>query len=967
MNEEKLLEDLNDEQKAAVTHKDGPLLIVAGAGTGKTTVITRRLAWLIQKGFAAPDELLALTFTEKAAAEMEERIDKLLPMGYVDLWTLTFHGFCERILREHALEIGLDPGFKVLSQAETWLFLREHLYDFTLEYYRPLGNPTRFLYALISHFSRAKDENISPEEYLEYAGKLEKTNGELAEAEIDPEKKQILEEEMKKTREIADAYVLYQKKMAEAGNMDFGDLILYTLKLFKERKSLLAKYREKFKFILVDEFQDTNFAQYELVKLLAAPKNNLTVCGDDDQSIYKFRGAAVSNILGFKRDFPKAVDVVLTKNYRSTQAILDVAYQSIQLNNPERLETKLSISKKLVAHADAGDAPSILHYETEYDEAMGVASKILELRDKNKDLAWSDFAILVRGNAQAEQFTELLDRKGIPYQFVASRGLFAEPIIMDLCAYLRILNNPFDNISAFRVLSSPFFGFDMLDVTKLQAEARRKNIPLLDALQDINELVSVSENTKKDAAKLLEMITKHAGMAKTKTAGKILYQFIGDTGEVRKLLQEDSAASKKKILNIAEFFKMIRDFETANAHNSLSNFLDELDLLQEAGEDPAPANPEEGPDMVSVMTVHSAKGLEFEYVFVVNMVSDRFPSRARSEAIPLPKALIREALPEEEAHVQEERRLFYVALTRAKRGLYLTSAKDYGGKRKKKPSIFLQETQSLLESRTMPTIDPLQEHTDEEAEKHQNFELVLPSKFSYTQLAAFETCPRQYQYAHVYKIQPPGRHTLSYGKSIHATLESFYKRMQQGTQLSQDEFLQLFEDSWISDWYDSKAQENKQKQKGRESLLKYYESHQEKFVPPLFVEKEFNVKMGEYTFKGKIDRIDPFEDGVAIVDYKTGKVKTQKDVDKDEQLSLYALAAERVLGLKPLKLSLYFLDEGVRVDTERSEEDLKKFEAKVIETIDALKESHFVPTPGRQCNFCDFLNICEAGMKTVRK
>jgi DNA helicase-2/ATP-dependent DNA helicase PcrA len=967
MNEAALLENLNDEQKAAVTHKDGPLLIVAGAGTGKTTVITRRLAWLIHKSFAAPDELLALTFTEKAAAEMEERIDKLLPMGYVDLWALTFHGFCERILREHALEIGLDPGFKVLSQAETWLFLREHLYDFNLEYYRPLGNPTRFLYALISHFSRAKDENISPIEYLEYAGRLEKTNAELVAGETDEDKKQVLQEEMKKTREIADAYTLYQKLMAEAGNMDFGDLILYTLKLFKDRKSLLQKYREKFKYILVDEFQDTNFAQYELVKLLANPKDNLTVCGDDDQSIYKFRGAAVSNILGFKRDFPKAKDVVLTKNYRSTQAILDVAYQSIQLNNPERLETKLNISKKLLSQSEKGDAPNILHYETEYDEAMGVTKTILDLREKDQELAWSDFAILVRSNAQAEQFTEILDRKSIPYQFVASRGLFAEPIIMDMCAYLRILNNPFDNISAFRVLSSPFFSFDMLDVTKLQAEARRKNIPLLDALQEVDSFVGVEESTKTDAKKLIEMVEKHAGMAKTKTAGKILYQFIGDTGQVRKLLQEDSASSKKKILNIAEFFKMIRDFETANANNSLSNFLDELDLLQEAGEDPAPANPEEGPDMVSVMTVHSAKGLEFEYVFVVNLVSDRFPSRSRGEAIPLPKELIREALPEEDAHIQEERRLFYVALTRAKRGLYLTNAKDYGGKRKKKPSIFLQETQSLLDIKDVPVLDPLQEETKEEPEKKQDFELVLPSKFSYTQLAAFETCPRQYQYAHVYKIQPPGRHTLSYGKSIHSTLEQFYKNLQEGRQLTKDEFLKLFEDCWISDWYDSKAQEKKQKDKGRDSLSHYFDEHAEKFVTPLFVEKEFNLKMGEYTFKGKIDRIDPLQDGVAIVDYKTGKVKKQKDVDSDEQLSLYALAAKRVLGLEPKRLSLYFMDEGVRVDTERTEEDLKKFEAKVIETIDALKESRFVPTPGRQCSFCDFLNICEAGMKTVRK
>jgi len=318
------LTTLNVEQKKAVTHKQGPLLIVAGAGTGKTTVITQRLAWLIDQKKANPDEILALTFTEKAAAEMEERVDKLLPYGYVDLWVSTFHSFGERILRDYALEIGLDSGFQILSRAEQWLLINQNLDQFELNYYKPLGNPTRFIQALIQHFSRIKDENISPEEYLKHAQGLNKKKNLKADQ----------REEAEKALEAAKAYKKYQELLLKHGYFDFGDLIIRALELFQKRKTVLEKFRKQFKYILVDEFQDTNHAQYELIKLLASPKNNITVVGDDDQAIYRFRGASMSNILEFKKDFPKSEDVILVKNYRSQQNILDLAYKFIQLNDP---------------------------------------------------------------------------------------------------------------------------------------------------------------------------------------------------------------------------------------------------------------------------------------------------------------------------------------------------------------------------------------------------------------------------------------------------------------------------------------------------------------------------------------------------------------------------------------------------------------------------------------------------------
>ncbi|MFC1640507.1 ATP-dependent helicase [Patescibacteria group bacterium] len=961
MTNTELLTELNTEQADAVQHGEGPLLIVAGAGTGKTTVITRRIAWLIREGKAKPDEILTLTFTEKAAEEMEDRVDKLLPMGYVDLWTQTFHAFGERILRDHAIEIGLDPGFKVMSQGEQWLFIRQHLFDFDLDYYRPLGNPTRFIYALVSLFSRAKDENIRPKEYIKHAEELEVRAGKVEEG----EEKDRAQEEAAKVKEVAYAYQTYEKLLRESGHLDFGDLITETLRLFRTRKTLLAKYREQFKYILVDEFQDTNFAQYELVRLLADADQNLTICGDDDQSIYKFRGASVSNILGFKQDYPDAREVVLTRNYRSAQSILDVAYSSIQLNNPDRLETRLSIDKRLVANDEEKVKPTITYYETEQEEAEGVAKKIVELKEQGNDLQWSDFAILVRSNGQAAQFTQILDRMKVPYQFVASKGLFSTPIIMDLVAYLRLLNNPLDSSSAFRVFASPFFDFDMVDIVTMQSIARRENRTMLDILEEIDSISGISDESKQSATKLLELLSEHATLAKTKSAGQILYRFVGDMGYIRTLLQEKDAESAKTILNISEFFKQVKDFEAASSDASLNNFLDELDMLQDAGEDPAPANFEEGPDMVHIMTIHSAKGLEFEHVFIVNLVDQRFPSRSRSEAILIPQDLIRENVPEKEAHIQEERRLFYVALTRAKKGLHLVAAHDYGGKRKKKPSVFLQEIEGLTSSVQSEPQDLLFQEEEEKEVEVPEAKLTLPAKLSFTQMAAFETCPRQYQYAHIFKIQPPGRHTYSYGQSLHKTLELFYRGLQDGKDPSLDDILELFEKCWISDWYDSKNHEAVQKKRGLETIKKYFVENEKKFAPPVFLEKDFNVKIGGATFKGKIDRIDRKEKGIEVVDYKTGKVKSQKDVDRDEQLSLYAIACKKVLKLEPEKLTLYFLDEGERVSTTRSDEELAVFEEKTEKLVKDVKESKFNPTPGFSCQFCDFLNICEEGLKQV--
>src|SRR6266852_1115424 len=360
---DRILDRLNEAQRQAVTHDTGPLLIVAGAGTGKTTVITRRIAWLIAERKARPDEILALTFTDKAAAEMEERVDTLVPYGYADVEIATFHAFGDRILREHALEIGLTPDFRVLNRAEQTIFFRDRLFELPLAHYRPLGDPTRHLQALITLISRCKDEDISPEEYHAHAERL----GRDAAAAADYEEAR---ERAAQQRELAATYAKYQELMSRDGCVDFGDQIVQVLRLLRGRQYVLGAYQRRFEYILVDEFQDTNHAQFELVKLLGARHSNVACVADDDQAIYRFRGAAISNVLSFLDRYPETRQVVLTENYRSHQKILDAAYHLIVNNNPDRLEVRSGISKHLFAVGEpAGPAPAHLHYETGTQEA----------------------------------------------------------------------------------------------------------------------------------------------------------------------------------------------------------------------------------------------------------------------------------------------------------------------------------------------------------------------------------------------------------------------------------------------------------------------------------------------------------------------------------------------------------------------------------------------------------------------
>lgn len=995
----KIADNLNEAQRKAVTFGEGPLLIVAGAGTGKTTVITQRIAWLIMEQKVGTDNILALTFTDKAAGEMEERIDVLLPYGYVDLWVSTFHAFCERVLKDNALEIGLAPDFKLLNQTAQILLVQQNLDKFDLDYYRPLGNPTKFVQALVKHFGRAKDEDVLPGDYLEYAKKLQLDRDDdkfLKKKGADDE--EISED--KRIMEVANAYHAYQQLLLDNSALDFGDLILYTLKLFKTRPRVLDKYRQQFQYILVDEFQDTNYAQYELIKLLAAPQNNLTVVGDDDQSIYKFRGAAISNILEFKKDFPDSQEIVLTDNYRSAQNILDLSYKFIKQNDPNRLEYQLSkgkvdpkgaplknkISKKLTSFTTEEGMVQHLHFRSHIEEASGVVKKIIELKKAKPKLLWSDFAILVRANAYANDFMSALSRFDMPYQFFASAGLYAQPEVMDVISYLKMLDNYHESGAMWRVLNLPPWKLPPNSLMILSNYASRKTISLYEAMLKARVIGGFSEQMLGALDKILKMIHEHTQLAKTKSVLPIALRFMEDSGYLKYLTKEDSPENLDKIVHLNQFFRKIEEFESGTDEKTVKRFLIELNEAMDAGEEGSMSQPwEEGPEAVKIMTIHGAKGLEFPYVFLVNLVDKRVPTIERKDPIALPEPLIKEIIPEGDIHLQEERRLFYVGMTRAKQGLFFTSADDYGGTRKKKPSRFLVEL-GFQQKEGTEELD-ITEHLRVPAgvppnDKDTNFlQKAVPERASFTQIKAFETCPKQFKYAHIFRVPVEGRHTFSFGKSMHNTLYEFFKRIQAGGKKEQtdlfgkaekkkqmavpslEELLEIYKAEWIDEWYISKEHMAEYFDKGKKTLKEFYESHEGNFPVPKFLEREFVIKLEAYPFKGVIDRIDPIgksADEVEIIDYKTGQFPKsgRLEAGDKEQLQIYNLAAREVLKLKPATLSYYYLEANKKLSFE-ADENLQEIKDRLLATIKNIRASDFKATPGFWCQSCDFRDICE--------
>jgi len=959
--------DLTAQQRVAIEHDKGPLLIIAGAGTGKTLVISHRIAHLILTQTARPEEILALTFTEKAAHEMEERVDTLVPMGAFGYHISTFHSFGERVLREHGLVLGLTSDFQVLSRPEQVIFFLDHLFKFELDYYRPLGNPTKHVEAILTLISRAKDEDVGPDEYLVFAERL------VERARRKPKDKNLAELAQQQM-ELARTYAAYQRLLMKEGRVDFGDLVLQPLNLFRNHPMILQRYQDRFRFILVDEFQDTNYTQFQLVRLLARRHQNIVVVGDDDQSIYKFRGAAISNILNFMEHYPDARQVVLTENHRSTQTLLDAAYRLIRFNNPDRLEVRNAIDKRLMANRP-GDVP-VLHlaYDTVSAEADAVARTIEEKVDTGNYL-YKDFAVLVRANQDAEPFMRALNMKRIPYSFTGNRGLYRREEVRTLAAFLGVLADPADSLSLYQLAASEIYRLDMETLIRCSNLADRKKLRLEEVFSQFRnepDLFTASSEAMSVITRLLQDIRNFREESGRYAASILLYRFLQRTGYLTELTKAESLESELKIKNIGEFFEKIRRIEAVLKHEQVPQVIRYLDALIRAGDDPAVAEIETDQDTVSVLTVHKAKGLEFRVVFMVSLVEQKFPSRERGDPIDFPETLIKDKLPAGDFHLQEERRLFYVGMTRAKEELYLTSARDYGSGKPRRVSRFVLEALDVDE-KTIPirrsaALEVIRRSAGPPVDP--NVAAYHPAEspvLSYYKIDDYLTCPLKYKFAHLIRPPVPRPPTVMYGSALHTAVQAFLRQKMTGKPMPLDQLMQVFQNAWVNDGFLSREHEERRLAAGRETLRRFFQNEEASVIVPAAVEKGFKFfnDSGPESAKvtGRWDRIDEVDGEVRVIDYKSSNVQSQKKADEETrkslQLSLYALAYRKQYGKIPDGVELHFLESGRVGRAKKTEEDLEKTAAAIRKVYSGIRSGDFSARPSYMaCRYCAYQNIC---------
>ena len=660
-----IYDTLNAEQREAVFHTEGPLLILAGAGSGKTRVLTHRIAYLIEEKGINPWNILAITFTNKAAGEMRERVDDIVGFGSESIWVSTFHSTCVRILRRHIDRLGYDNNFTIYDSDDQKTLMKDvcKLLQIDTKTYRER--------TILSAISSAKDEMITPEEYeLNAYGDFSK-------------------------KKIAEAYKEYERQLKANNALDFDDLLVKTVQLFQTQPEILEYYQDRFRYIMVDEYQDTNTVQFKLISLLAAKYKNLCVVGDDDQSIYKFRGANIQNILSFEKEFEHTKVIKLEQNYRSTSTILDAANAVIK-NNVGRK------AKSLWTENGEGEKIQFRQFDTAYDEAEYIVGDIRERVDNGK-AAYCNHAVLYRTNAQSRLFEEKMITANIPYKIVGGVNFYARKEIKDLLAYLKTIDNGKDDLAVRRIINVPKRGIGLTTVNRITEAAQQRGISFYEALCSADLVPGLGRSISKleSFAAMIEYFRKEAEHL---SITELMKEILTETGYVEELKAEGEEEAEVRLQNIDEFLNKIAAYEESCEEElpTLSGFLEEVALVADID------SLDEESDYVVLMTLHSAKGLEFPYVYLAGMEDGIFPSYMTITA-------------DDPTEIEEERRLCYVGITRAKKELAMTCARR---------RMIRGETQYNKMSRFLKEVPPQLLSTGKIVEKE---ELELPKQNAYVQ------------------------------------------------------------------------------------------------------------------------------------------------------------------------------------------------------------------------------------------
>ncbi len=896
---------------------------------------------------------------------MEERVDLLVPYGYLDVQLKTFHAFGDQLLREHALKVGLTNRFRVLSQAEQLVFLRQHVFHLPLQQFRPLTEPTRYLEALAGVFARAKDEAVGPEEFLAYADALQRR------VDTSPQDA-VLQSEARRVRELADSYATYQRLLRESDAADFGDLVLLSIQLLERHPEVLAALRGRFRHLLVDEFQDTNYAQFRLLQLLAPPEGNVTVVADDDQSIYKWRGAAISNVLKFLEHYAAIRTVVLTENFRSPQPLLDAAYRLIRFNDPDRLEVRQGINKKLMARAERPQQPPEFHvFDTVSSEADWVATTIRQLIASGARRP-SDFAILVRSNREADLFLRALNVAGVPWQFSGASGLFAREEAKMLVSCLKALADPEDSLSWYHVASSPLYRCPMSDLTHVLAAASKTHRSVRAVLeQEPAEGLPLSDAGRDLLTHLREDIRALLEFSRTHSSGQVLYQWLKERGYLAELGRGETTEAALQLQSVARFFDQLRRVEEL-AGTRLPELMQHLELFQAMGGEPV--EPDDAwADQVRVLTIHKAKGLEFPVVFMVGLIQGRFPTPRRKDAIELPEALIKDLLPSGDYHLQEERRLFYVGMTRAKEALHLSCAYDYGGKTTRKVSQFVLEALDLASPNPPAKAAGAKELIDRSGTQPPLPVVPLAGapvlRMDAHGVDDYLTCPLKYRFSHVLRIPIMRHHLVIYGAALHKSVEEFFRRRLEGGRLEEAELLEVFEAHWSSEGFLTREHEALRRVQAVETLKRFYASQLAAPEQPFLIEERFKFPLDDLLIVGRWDRVDRSPEGAVIIDYKSSEVREQAAADRRTreslQLLVYALAWRTLHGELPARVELRFLETDITGRAEFTEEDLEQARELLRQAARGIRTQQFDAKPQEfACHWCAFQAICPFAFQT---
>ncbi|HWY41964.1 MAG TPA: ATP-dependent DNA helicase [Candidatus Sulfotelmatobacter sp.] len=966
--------NMNAAQKRAIEHRDGPLLVIAGAGTGKTRVITERIRHLLESDDSLSGEnILGLTFTNKAAGEMKTRVVKAAGDRGKDVTLATFHAFCESLLAD------ADPERLMLDKVDHWILLRRNMARLQLDQYRRLADPGQFLNDFVEFFSRCQDELVTWEDYQRYAedlaGQLERER-----ASLDDDIHEERFEEVQKQYEIARAYRASEELLREKKRVSFGSLITGAVDLLERDSALRAALQEKYRYILVDEFQDTNIAQLRLLELLAGDRKNIFAVGDNDQAIYRFRGASFGSFQLFLQrfaDWKPGEDsapfrVSLTDNYRSTPNILRVAAQVIGQNAVSADFPKKSLS----ANRKEGEKIRISELEKEEEEASWVSDELQRIHSAGRK--WKDFAILYRQHAHRDELVAELSLRKIPF-VISKLSILDHPLVKDVIAYLRLIGTPYDDIACARVLSAPAWHLEASDLVRLAERAKKEKKSIYDSLQ-VPQGQLAFDDSHAASKELLEFLAAQRRTLRRRTAREILTDLLEWLEVPQRAAQQD----RKYVNRLTGFAK---EWEPKSETRLLPEFIEYLDFYSQAGgnislEDDAPA------DAVQLMTVHGAKGLEFPHVFLLRVNSKKFPATERSRTFEFPAALMKEGEPAEQFHIQEERRLFYVALTRAEERVTVTTLTEKKGR----VPVFIEDM--LLDPEIKrrdirmlaPKVSPWPQTTIPFANSEAQLFPVssIPSKIfsriadwaeqfhppspepltlSPSAVSGYRSCPQQYLFGYLWSLREGPRATLTFGAVMHNTVRRFVDQLRKGVRLPCDDIVRIFETEWKSAGFEDDYQEQGYKKDGLEQLRVFHASILENPPQVLEQEKRFELPLeNDVVLTGRIDQINSIggKKDVEIVDYKTGKPKKAALTKKDIQLSIYSIAAKEILELNPIRLVFHYLQNNERQETARDAKQLDEAQKIVQEVASEIRAGSFPPNPGFSCKSCAYRPICPA-------